>query len=268
MKATSPSLIRPLSFLNKAVLSTSMLVAASMLPTFSYAQVKIIESASTEQVRKQQQASANDAAWANAAKQLFVDLQGLRDEVIRLNGMVEEQQYEIDRLKQQQLDNYVDLDKRVAALSQGGVAPAAAEAADAEGGVATPDIDDKTAYKAAYALVQERQFDEAKLAFQAFIKAYPNSSLIANAWFWLGGLHDLSKTYVEAEQAYNTVLNDYPQHRKAPDAMYKLGDIYYKQDKKDMAKAQMQKLIATYDGNASYDKVVRMARDFLRKHFP
>ena len=242
-------------FISRKILLPFTLIVSVAAP--SLAEVQVFESTSTSQQRQQQ-------AWSNAAKQLFQEIEILREEVIRLSGQVEEQAYQIEQLKQLQLDNYVDLDKRVAALS---VAQPAANAV-VPVGEASPLIDDKTAYKAAYAFVQQRKFDDAKAAFQAFIKDYPQSNLQANAWFWLGGLHDLAKEYVDAEQAYDKVLNDFPKHRKAADAMYKRGEIYYKQDKKASAKQNMLDLIKAYDGNAAYEKVVRLAREFLRKHFP
>ena len=226
----------------------------------SFADVQVFESSSTAQQRQQQ-------AWSNAAKQLFQEIEILREEITRLNGQIEEQSYQIEQLKQLQLDNYVDLDKRVAALMQAQPATIGTDTIDSNS-EPSPAVDDKTAYKAAYAFVQQRQFDEAKMAFQSFIKDYPQSSLQANAWFWLGGLHDLAKDYVDAEFAYDKVLTDFPDHRKAADAMYKRGEVYYKQDKKVSAKQNMLDLIKAYDGNAAYEKVVRLAREFLRKHFP
>ena len=245
-------------FLSSKKRLTLALISSLAFPAL--AEVQIIESTSTAQLRQQSQ----QQAWANAAKQLFQEIEGLREEVIRLNGQVEEQTYQIDQLKQQQLDNYVDLDKRVAALSVAADSVPADAAAVSEENI----VDDKVAYKAAYALVQERKFDEAKEAFKAFINTYAKSNLLANAWFWLGGLHGLDKEYGEAEAAYNTVIADFPEHRKTPEAMYKIGTLYYQQDKKASAKQMMLDLVKAYENDSSHEKQVRMAREFLRKHFP
>ncbi len=89
-----------------------------------------------------------------------------------------------------------------------------------------------------------------------------------NAWFWLGGLHGLSQEYVKAEIAYSTVLTDFPDHHKVPDTMYKMGDMYYQMGQADRSKKQMQQLLERYAEQPGFDKIVRRARDFLRKHFP
>ena len=49
--------------------------------------------------------------------QLFYELQLLRDEVQRLNGAIEEQQNQIERLAREQHERYLGLDRRIAELS-------------------------------------------------------------------------------------------------------------------------------------------------------
>ena len=51
---------------------------------------------------------------------LFLQVQQLQQEVMRLNGKVEEQAHELTTLKEQSLQRYIDLDKRMA-----GATPAA-----------------------------------------------------------------------------------------------------------------------------------------------
>ena len=45
------------------------------------------------------------------------------------------------------------------------------------------------AYDAAYALVQERQFDKAIPAFQQFLQRFPDGLYAANAHYWLGEMY-------------------------------------------------------------------------------
>ena len=55
-------------------------------------------------------------ASANAGE-LVIQLQQLQEEVRRLNGVVEEQTAQIRRLKEQSLERYIDLDRRLAELA-------------------------------------------------------------------------------------------------------------------------------------------------------
>ena len=66
---------------------------------------------------------------------LVVQLQQLQEEVMRLNGVVEQQSAEINRLKEQSLERYVDLDRRIADLARGSaaVSPSIVDTAGEEG---------------------------------------------------------------------------------------------------------------------------------------
>lgn len=61
----------------------------------------------------------------NAAAELVYQVQQLQEEVRQLRGLVEQQTREIDRLRQRQRDQYLDLDQRLRAFSSGSVSPAA-----------------------------------------------------------------------------------------------------------------------------------------------
>lgn len=61
--------------------------------------------------------SANDTATSVNAGALVIQVQQLQEEVRRLNGLVEEQTSQIRRLKEQSLERYIDLDRRLAELA-------------------------------------------------------------------------------------------------------------------------------------------------------
>ena len=73
---------------------------------------------------------------------LFFQMQQLQQEVMRLNGKVEEQAHELRKLKDQSLQRYVDLDKRISGGSgtgtaaAGSVAPAGSAAPAASAAIA------------------------------------------------------------------------------------------------------------------------------------
>ncbi len=56
---------------------------------------------------------------------LYLQIQQLQQEVMRLNGKLEEQAYELNTLKEQSLQRYIDLDKRI-----GGAGCAVLDSAD------------------------------------------------------------------------------------------------------------------------------------------
>ncbi|AQA19990.1 tol-pal system protein YbgF [Halioglobus japonicus] len=206
---------------------------------------------------------------------LFLQVQQLQQEVMRLNGMVEEQANELRILKAQSLERYVDLDKRLSA--GGGSAPTASGGSTqvapapvgggAIGGGAAEIPGEAQAYKAAYSLVRSQQFDEAVTAFNDFLRAYPDGKYAPNAHYWLGELYLVvqPRDLEGSRQAFTLLLDQYPTNGKAPDAMYKLGKVYFEKGNRERAREHMERVISQY-GNTS-SSAVKLARDFLAQNY-
>ena len=205
--------------------------------------------------------AANHSASANS--ELVLLIQQLQAEVRQLRGEIETQQYRLQNLEKDQLDRYRDVDRRLSALIlQQGDSPLPASSdsqpavtgvtdssvteqpmADQQNGPAVvdqpvvaqqpaqpeplpvPTVDDKTAYQNAFGLVRERKFDEAITAFQEFIRLYPESDNLANAYYWIGEVKLAQQELDAAQLAFESVVNQFPAHRKRPDALYKLGVV-------------------------------------------
>ncbi len=224
---------------------------------------------------------------------LYLQIQQLQQEVMRLNGKVEEQGYELSTLKEQSLQRYMDLDKRLggagapsATLPAGGPAAqttkpvagtGATEAINAAGPIRPPAGSDSVpakeqpgeanAYGAAYALVQGRKFDQAIPAFQQFLQRYPDGEYAANAHYWLGELY-LVKQPPDLEasrQSFALLLSQYPDNSKAPDALYKLGKVQFLKGNREKAREYLDQVIKLYGGtnNAS----VKLAKDFIAQNY-
>lgn len=187
----------------------------------------------------QSQASQNTA---NA--QLLLQIQQLQNEMQLLRNVVEQQQMMINQLQKDGRDRYLDADRRLTDLSKqvsdlrSNTPPAPSSGSDAN---ILPVVTStaKEAYQSAYSLVKQQKFDQAITAYQAFIKNYPNSSLLPNAYYWLGELYMVKNLTQEAERVFLTVIETYPESRKVPDASYKLGLVYARYGQLDKAKTQM-----------------------------
>ena len=59
--------------------------------------------------------------------------------------------------------------------------------------------------------------------FREVVTNYPNGDLASNAQFWIGESYYTKGDLESAVTAYRKVLADWPDSRKAPDAMVKLG---------------------------------------------
>jgi len=186
---------------------------------------------------------------AGRLSQLFYQIQVLQQEVQQLRGMVEEQSYQLERLARDQQEQYLDLDRRMQALregagqarvaspsGQGGGSGSAGPSArgpgagsgGGPGGTAGSAGSEREAYANAFDLMRQRQFETSAQAFEALIQNYPNGAYTPNAFYWLGELHLAQDELEPARQSFAQVVNLYPDHRKVPDALYKLGVAYHR----------------------------------------
>jgi tol-pal system protein YbgF len=205
---------------------------------------------------------AAPAATTSAQGELFLQLQQLQEEVARLRGTLEEQQYEIQQLKQQSLERYQDLDSRLSAAPQAPVqapvAPAvgasgAAPAAQAPAANAAPGdpAKEKLFYDAAFDLIKAKDFAKADQAFTAFLRKYPSSQYAGNAQYWLGEVKLAQGDLQGAGRAFAQVSQSYPQHQKVADSLYKLADVEQRLGNAAKAKGILQQVVAQYPGTSA-----------------
>ncbi|MBS0396903.1 MAG: tetratricopeptide repeat protein, partial [Proteobacteria bacterium] len=146
--------------------------------------------------------------------QALLDLQRqvetLQAEVRRLRGDLEEAQHEAKGAKDQQRDLYADLDRRLGALEARASAPVAAAP-----GAAAPVPGDRDAYQAALDRLKGKDYDGAEKALKDFVATYPQSPLLDNAKYWLGETYYVEKRFPEAITAFERVLKEHPDSRKA-----------------------------------------------------
>lgn len=89
---------------------------------------------------------------------------------------------------------------------------------------ASGSVDPVTAsYEAAYTMLRNRDYPNAQIAFDQFIKAHPNHALVPNAMYWLGETHYVRGDYQKAAFVFAESYQKYPQGVKAPDNLLKLG---------------------------------------------
>ena len=206
---------------------------------------------------------------------LMLRVQQLEADVRRLNGLLEEATQALRLLEAQSLERYVDLDRRLASgapaeIDEGGEStgvaptpvpsetPMAGRAVDAQEG-------EEAAYRAAYELVREREFDEAVAAFTAFLADFPFGRYAPNAHYWLGELYlVLDPPDPElARQNFKLLLDQYPADPKVPDALYKLGRVQFIKGNRQRSKEYLDEVIREYPSHAA----AQLARQFLLENF-
>jgi tol-pal system protein YbgF len=255
------------------------------------AQAPIIDA--SQPAGSRNKATATATGGGSAVGDLVMQVQSLQQEVMELRGIVEEQAHQIDTLRQQGLDRYNDLDKRISSgsagaatsvplgqgvpestLSGNSIEPAAAPVnaaaiptAPAAGGMAVANPQEYEAFQVAFVKLKAQDFPGAIKGFNEFIAKYPSSSLTPNAYYWLGKAYLLQAApdSAKAQTAFTKVVGDHPQNDKAPDALYELGKISFQKGDKAKAKAQLQQVIDNY--GASGSRSPQLAKQFLDQNF-
>ena len=188
----------------------------------------------------------------------------LSDEISQLNGLIEQQGFDIDGIKKRQRELYLDIDRRLRDLESGAAgqasvgsinvpqvetpalpeasgssaqdAPVVEPAADSTAAQTTASIaptpsvtqsEEKEAYQAAFDTLKEGRYRQAKTELKTFLERYPNSSYAGNAQYWLAEAHYVTRDFDQGIVEFTKVLDNYPGSNKVPDAMLKLGYTFY-----------------------------------------
>ena len=208
----------------------------------------------------------------SAQGQLFNQLQQMQEQISRQQGVIEELQNDVARMKQESLERYQDLDRRIGTgvapaatpensssggnlnapgAAAGAGAGAAAAQAPAAGSEPADPAKEKLYYDAAFDLIKAKDFDKASQAFSAFLRKYPNSQYAGNAQYWLGEVNLAKGDLQGAGQAFAKVSQLYPKHNKVPDSLYKLADVERRLGHPDKVKGILQQVVSQYPGTSA-----------------
>lgn len=186
----------------------------------------------------------------------------LQQENNTLRGQIEEMRFELEQLKNQQRELYLDIERRLGgpagepakeapvvmkkAPATPKVQPKAEQPAPAAAPKKAP-VGEREEYRHAYGLLMtERRIPEAIDALQSFLAKYPQGRYADNAQFWLGEAHYAHNDLDGAMTEFQQLVETYTDSPKVPDAVYKVGHIHRVKGENDKAKMVFQGLIEHY----------------------
>jgi tol-pal system protein YbgF len=197
---------------------------------------------------------------SKAQLELANQIEQLKAEVARLRGQVETLTYELETTKKRQQDFYIDLDGRVrrfeTAATQKAADEAAAPAAEAPPPAPAKKSDpaeEARVYEAALNQFKAGKYKESATAFEAFVKAYPDSDLAPSAQYWLGNSHYGQRECKKAIEAQKVVVARWGTHPKAADAMLNMATCQQELGDAKTAKQTLEQLVARYPGTPAAD---------------
>ena len=208
---------------------------------------------------------------------LFDEVESLGTEVRELRGQLELQTHTIDQLKQRQRELYLDADQRLqsiesasptqaagaspqpstppaapvastatAAANQPIPAPATTPTTQAPSAAGVDLFAEQQAYQGAFDLLKSGRYEDAAVAFQQFIAAYPTGSYADNAQYWLGETYYTTRRFESAVQEFQRLVSTHPNSQKLTHALLKIGYAHDKLGNKAEAERVLGDLIASH----------------------
>jgi len=185
-------------------------------------------------------AKLDDKADKTSVLELSNQNEQLRSEIAALRGQIEVLMNELANAQKRQQDFYIDLDKRLRALEP--------KKLTVEGREVTIVQSEQRSFDAAMSLYKAGQYANAASAFTAFTLNYADSVFASQAQYWLGNSFYAQRDCKNTIAALQTLLKNYPDNAKVPDAMLNIAACQLDlKDKKESRKTLMA-VIAKFPG--------------------
>ncbi len=197
-----------------------------------------------------------------------VQIDTLREELNRLNGMIEQNGYDLHQTGQKIQKDLDSLRTRISVIeAKAGIEPPGSQQAKTEQAIAAEPVQTLPEtpadfYKHAKNLISSRKdIVEGRRLLAMFLKKWPKDKSADNAQYWIGESYFMTKKYDGAVLAFQKVVDNYPKTDSVDDALFMLGECFRMLDLKDNARPFYEEVIAKYPKTRSAEK----ARKALKK---
>lgn len=186
---------------------------------------------------------------------ILKQIEQLQAESQTLRGQIETLQFQLDQVSSAQKQQYEDIDRRLqgiqkSATERSGTQGEGTSVLDGKelkaGQLPVPGGSDRANYQAAFELLKQGRHKEANAALRQFMVAFPESSLLDNAQYWLAETDYVRQRYDKALAEFTIVVDKYPKSRKVPDALLKIGYCNYELKRYSAARKSLQAVVASY----------------------
>ena len=159
-----------------------------------------------------------------ATELLYQKLSELEKEIAELRSQLEENSVLMERSLELQQQRYLDLDSRILELSSI-ERNIASNSTEEDLVMDNGQEEEKLLYKNALELFEASRYAEALEVFSEVIITYPDGIYTPDAYFWSGELFLAQELYEDAKLSYAEVFEQFPNHIRSADSLYKLGEI-------------------------------------------
>ena len=182
---------------------------------------------------------------------LFLKIQELESEIAELRNILESQDYLIQKLIQESVDNLND-DEDINSIASDNI-------------VRFQGIDDtkskEEVYTSAIKSLQDQNFEQASSLFKFFVENFKDEEKLPLSFFWLGEIALIQNNLKSSEEYFLELVNLYPSHYRTPLAHKKIGDIFLKKNEFDKAKDKYNFVIREYPDDAASSLALQLLKN-------
>ena len=182
---------------------------------------------------------------------LFLKIQELESEIAELRNILESQDYLIQKLIQESVDDSESNEDSSNIASDNTVRFAG--------------IDDtrskEEVYKTAIQSLQDQDFEKATSLFKFFVDNFKDEEKLPLSFFWLGEIALIQNNLISSEDYFLELVSLYPSHYRTPLAHKKIGDIFLKKNEIDKAKEKYNFVIREYPNDAASSLALQLLKN-------
>ena len=182
---------------------------------------------------------------------LFLKIQELESEIAELRNILESQDYLIQKLIQESVDDSESNEDSSNIASDNTVRFAG--------------IDDtrskEEVYKTAIQSLQDQDFEKASSLFKFFVDNFKDEEKLPLSFFWLGEIALIQNNLISSEDYFLELVSLYPSHYRTPLAHKKIGDIFLKNNEPEKAKDKYNFVIREYPNDAASSLALQLLKN-------
>ena len=182
---------------------------------------------------------------------LFLKIQELESEIAELRNIVESQNYLIQKLIQESVEN-LESNQDTSSLAS-------------DNTVRFAGINDSRSkeevYTTAIQSLQDQDFEKASSLFTYFVDNFKDEEKLPLSIFWLGEIALLQNKLESSQEYFLELVNLYPSHYRTPLAHKKMGDIFLKQNELEKAKDKYYFVIREYPNDTASSLALQLLKN-------
>ena len=117
-------------------------------------------------------------------------------------------------------------------------------------------------YIICYKFYIRKLYKKSEECFTNFVSNFPKSSLVPNAYFWIGETYFARNNFPKSIDYYDIILTKFPSSKKIPSALLKEGLAFYQLNDNEGAKIFLEKVITDYPKT----KQAQYAKKYMKKY--